>query len=118
MNRRQLLAAGALAASPLPLSAKGLHSTDTPIQTEFRAWYALWIGADDASRTDEENAAYADRLLEIEDRIGDLPAKTPQDVIAKMVAMTGFGYGGLPDERQCPALWAEAMAHVRLAPII
>ncbi|MEI4473341.1 hypothetical protein [Frigidibacter sp. MR17.24] len=85
---------------------------DTPIQTEFRAWHALWVGADDASRTDEENAAYADRLLEIEDRIRDLPAETPQDFIAKTVALTGFGMSGLPDERQCPALWAEAMAAI------
>lgn len=113
MNRRKLLTAAPAFgfAGLLAGAVPAIADTETPVMRMFREWQPLsaWLNGPDSNDVPE---AEFDRIngerIDLENRIMDVPAQGPGDVLAKMLARTNYGEDEMLDSKHLPQVWAEA----------
>lgn len=84
---------------------------ETSVMQAYRQWeiYRRWLkGPEGASLSAQDFDKFVEHQSDLACDILGMPAETPADFIAKVIAYTYFGENALPDHDEMPGLWAEA----------
>lgn len=120
MKRRDMLK-GAPSLLALPVvgiaAGEGIASADTLVIRAYREWKAgldAWNKAVEGDITDEEGAAWCNKVMDLADNVLDQPSTGAMDFVYKLMAQS---FHGEHDISSCPRgdeLWAEARGMVEV----
>lgn len=114
MMRREVFKAAPLLALPAIFPADLNAGSGKPLTAcarIFRAWSVerdRVNGPEGRAMTEEQfNSAVAE-FSKLDDAIREAPAETVEDFVLKVIALTEYGFCGLPNRADLPQLWDEA----------